>query len=200
MDASALLITGLGSFLTWAVLLKANPHTSKPFDFRPMLRAIKWLETNPHLPFAVNAERIIVLFIEDEANKGYGIPPVLRIKMDGVPKTSDEGTILTEKAVSVAALTCSPDMDMRDSFTRVIADILEKNATGPDAAAIAAAAELGFTIVECSKKKATYVCVCGKTAISVCAKCHFATYCGVECQKKDWPTHKKVCKKCTCSS
>jgi hypothetical protein len=182
MDAFAMLITGLDKFLTWAVLLKANPYTPKPFDFQPMLRVIKWLQTepSPHLPFAVNAERIM--------------------KMDGVTKTSNKGTLLTEKAVAVAALTCSPDMDMQASFTRVMAVILEQNATGPDGSANAAAAALGYAIVECSKKKATYVCVCGKTATSVCAKCHLVTYCGEECQRQDWREHKKVCRKCPCSS
>jgi hypothetical protein len=202
MDAFAMLITGLDKFLTWAVLLKANPYTPKPFDFQPMLRVIKWLQTepSPHLPFAVNAERIIVLLVEDEAKKGYVIPPPLRMKMDGVTKTSNKGTLLTEKAVAVAALTCSPDMDMQASFTRVMAVILEQNATGPDGSANAAAAALGYAIVECSKKKATYVCVCGKTATSVCAKCHLVTYCGEECQRQDWREHKKVCRKCPCSS
>jgi SAM-dependent methyltransferase len=31
------------------------------------------------------------------------------------------------------------------------------------------------------------------TKILKCSKCHFATYCSVDCQKKDWPNHKNVC-------
>jgi len=138
--------------MTWEIILKMDLYPFKSFDFNPMLRAINWLKTNPHLPFAVNAERIIVLLVEDEAKKGY-VEPIFLLKMkDLVAKTSDEGTILTEKAVSVAALTCSPGMDMRDSFTRVMAVILEQNATGPDGPANAAAAALGHAIVESSKK------------------------------------------------
>lgn len=29
-----------------------------------------------------------------------------------------------------------------------------------------------------------------------CAECRVATYCSRECQKSDWPTHKKVCARC----
>jgi SAM-dependent methyltransferase len=37
---------------------------------------------------------------------------------------------------------------------------------------------------------------CNKTSekLSQCAKCHFAKYCSRECQSKDWPEHKIVCK------
>lgn len=38
---------------------------------------------------------------------------------------------------------------------------------------------------------------CGKTdeKLKVCSKCHFERYCDVPCQRKHWPTHKKVCQK-----
>jgi tetratricopeptide (TPR) repeat protein len=38
---------------------------------------------------------------------------------------------------------------------------------------------------------------CGKTAttLSTCGRCMKTRYCGRECQKKHWPTHKKFCKK-----
>lgn len=37
--------------------------------------------------------------------------------------------------------------------------------------------------------------VCEKTAekMSVCSKCRFTSYCGPECQKKDWSQHKVNC-------
>ncbi|KAJ6632557.1 hypothetical protein B0H10DRAFT_2427203 [Mycena sp. CBHHK59/15] len=36
---------------------------------------------------------------------------------------------------------------------------------------------------------------CGKPSPSLknCSKCRVARYCSVECQKKEWPTHKKAC-------
>src|SRR5579863_10764135 len=30
--------------------------------------------------------------------------------------------------------------------------------------------------------------------INKCSRCQIAIYCGVDCQKKDWPSHKKECK------
>ncbi|KAJ7760073.1 hypothetical protein DFH07DRAFT_816803 [Mycena maculata] len=35
---------------------------------------------------------------------------------------------------------------------------------------------------------------CGKHADLICSGCKTARYCGAECQKKDWKTHKKDCK------
>ncbi|KAJ6520705.1 hypothetical protein DFH09DRAFT_1287438 [Mycena vulgaris] len=35
---------------------------------------------------------------------------------------------------------------------------------------------------------------CGKEADSRCSGCQSARYCGAECQRRDWKTHKKVCK------
>lgn len=37
---------------------------------------------------------------------------------------------------------------------------------------------------------------CNKTDVKLykCSRCRFAKYCGVECQKKAWPEHIKVCK------
>jgi len=31
--------------------------------------------------------------------------------------------------------------------------------------------------------------------VSICARCHIAKYCGRECQKKDFPFHKRICTK-----
>ncbi|MBS0625261.1 MAG: zinc finger MYND domain-containing protein [Verrucomicrobia bacterium] len=37
--------------------------------------------------------------------------------------------------------------------------------------------------------------VCEKTAVkmSVCSKCRFTSYCGTDCQRTDWPSHKLKC-------
>ncbi|KAF2660238.1 hypothetical protein K491DRAFT_649860 [Lophiostoma macrostomum CBS 122681] len=35
---------------------------------------------------------------------------------------------------------------------------------------------------------------CGKQASNKCLGCNNHVYCGKECQKKDWPTHKMLCK------
>ena len=41
-----------------------------------------------------------------------------------------------------------------------------------------------------------FVCaVCGKADAAVCARCRLVGYCGIEHQRKDWPTHKAVCRK-----
>ena len=37
--------------------------------------------------------------------------------------------------------------------------------------------------------------VCGSSNAAVCARCRLVGYCGVEHQRKDWPTHKAVCRK-----
>jgi TPR repeat protein len=37
--------------------------------------------------------------------------------------------------------------------------------------------------------------VCGKADAAVCARCRLVGYCGAEHQRKDWPTHKAVCRK-----
>ena len=35
--------------------------------------------------------------------------------------------------------------------------------------------------------------VTGKRKLSKCARCHSITYCGKECQRKDWPRHSQFC-------
>jgi len=35
--------------------------------------------------------------------------------------------------------------------------------------------------------------VTGKRKLSKCARCHSITYCGQECQRKDWPRHSQFC-------
>ncbi len=37
--------------------------------------------------------------------------------------------------------------------------------------------------------------MCGKSDAAVCARCRLVGYCGAEHQRKDWPTHKAVCRK-----
>ena len=37
--------------------------------------------------------------------------------------------------------------------------------------------------------------VCGSSNAAVCARCRLVGYCGAEHQRKDWPTHKAVCRK-----
>jgi TPR repeat protein len=37
--------------------------------------------------------------------------------------------------------------------------------------------------------------VCGKSDAAVCGRCRLVGYCGAEHQRKDWPTHKAVCRK-----
>ena len=42
--------------------------------------------------------------------------------------------------------------------------------------------------------KLILVCICGKTSeLRACSRCKIQHYCSVECQKKDWTTHKKHC-------
>ena len=36
--------------------------------------------------------------------------------------------------------------------------------------------------------------VCKKEGAKHCSRCRLIYYCGVECQKKDWPLHKLKCK------
>ena len=35
--------------------------------------------------------------------------------------------------------------------------------------------------------------VTGKRKLSKCARCHSITYCGLECQREDWPRHREFC-------
>ena len=37
--------------------------------------------------------------------------------------------------------------------------------------------------------------VCGSSNAAVCARCRLVGYCGAEHQRKDWPSHKAVCRK-----
>ncbi|KAF9474579.1 hypothetical protein BDN70DRAFT_898860 [Pholiota conissans] len=37
-------------------------------------------------------------------------------------------------------------------------------------------------------------CLATDKTLKNCSRCQVARYCSVECQKKDWPTHKKACK------
>ena len=39
---------------------------------------------------------------------------------------------------------------------------------------------------------------CGQKSSSCCSRCQLVSYCSRECQKKDWKTHKKVCKTLIC--
>jgi TPR repeat protein len=57
----------------------------------------------------------------------------------------------------------------------------------PAAGAGAGAFENPGTGFECA--------VCGKSDAAVCARCRLVGYCGAEHQRKDWPTHKAVCRK-----
>lgn len=41
--------------------------------------------------------------------------------------------------------------------------------------------------------------ICGKAAPSLCSRCKQVGYCGVEHQRQDWSTHKKICGKQTAS-
>lgn len=46
-----------------------------------------------------------------------------------------------------------------------------------------------------SAVKESHPCVvCGKENFRTCAGCKLTAYCGRDCQKKDWPQHKAVCK------
>lgn len=36
-------------------------------------------------------------------------------------------------------------------------------------------------------------CVCGHPGEALCSRCHVAAYCGLDCQRKDWKTHKAIC-------
>jgi TPR repeat protein len=60
-------------------------------------------------------------------------------------------------------------------------------ASSVEPAAGAGAPEPAGTGFECA--------VCGKADAAVCARCRLVGYCGVEHQRKDWPTHKAVCRK-----
>ena len=39
---------------------------------------------------------------------------------------------------------------------------------------------------------------CGQKSSSCCSRCQLVSYCSRDCQKKDWKTHKKVCKTLIC--
>lgn len=41
------------------------------------------------------------------------------------------------------------------------------------------------------------ICTCGKPGTKKCSGCSVARYCSVECQRENWPKHKKVCSKYT---
>ena len=44
-----------------------------------------------------------------------------------------------------------------------------------------------------SEVKLCYCCKKSKTNLEKCTKCYTAQYCGKQCQKSDWKSHKKVC-------
>lgn len=44
------------------------------------------------------------------------------------------------------------------------------------------------------RKELRVCCVCGIKSKSKCGKCHRIYYCGVDCQKNDWISHKLNCK------
>jgi hypothetical protein len=52
------------------------------------------------------------------------------------------------------------------------------------------------SIVRDPAKKRCFVCRQPKhSGLQECVGCHNVRYCSRECQKKDWPSHKKICKK-----
>lgn len=44
------------------------------------------------------------------------------------------------------------------------------------------------------EKKSKRKCFCDKDATKHCGKCKAKWYCSADCQKKNWPEHKKTCK------
>jgi hypothetical protein len=53
--------------------------------------------------------------------------------------------------------------------------------------------ELG-SIIDKNVSNKSLCKICNKPGDSKCARCKKIHYCSVECQKKDWPEHKKYCK------
>ena len=53
---------------------------------------------------------------------------------------------------------------------------------------------LTVLIAHCSVAIMPTCALCGEPAPSLCSGCRFVSYCGAECQRKDWPEHKILCK------
>ncbi len=62
---------------------------------------------------------------------------------------------------------------------------------------VAGASDWAAKVNAAPKKPPTKSCnVCGGGCTKHCSLCRSAHYCSVECQRKDWKAHKKVCKGC----
>ncbi|KDQ16496.1 hypothetical protein BOTBODRAFT_30831 [Botryobasidium botryosum FD-172 SS1] len=52
---------------------------------------------------------------------------------------------------------------------------------------------MNFNIPRPDKSKCTTCGASSQSSFRMCSKCRVTPYCSVDCQRADWPSHKKIC-------
>ena len=183
---------GVGHAVVSALVeAKANVNAQNSFGMTPLAKAAGGGDGRVRTMRAlVAAGADIDLQCTDE-----GVTPLHRASFHGY--TQNVAFLLKAKA----SLTCRNHEGV-DPLTMAMASVTpaaKKIVKLLRKAASARTTDSNSSAVECPST-AFFNCLCCRqhvvaNAIKRCSRCHIAMYCSKACQRADWPSHKKTCKK-----